>query len=86
MAYLNYIYANDLANEHFCQAMLLMSAQVPAGTANPFVALFTPEHAVATMGALADVQAGRSTWLSHAAIRPQRRCKPRSSTLRAIVE
>jgi hypothetical protein len=56
MAYLNYIYSNDLANEHFCQAMLLMHAQVPSGTPNPFVALFTPENAVATMGALADVQ------------------------------
>ena len=55
MAYLNDIYSNDLANEHFCQAMLLMNAQVPTGTANPFVALFTPEHAVATMAALADV-------------------------------
>jgi len=28
-AYLNYIYQNDIANEHFCQAMLLMHAQVP---------------------------------------------------------
>jgi hypothetical protein len=56
MAYLNYIYQNDIANEHFCQAMLLMHAQVPAGTANPFVALFTPARAAKTMAALADVQ------------------------------
>jgi hypothetical protein len=56
LAYLNYIYQNDIANEHFCEAMLLMHAQVPAGTANPYVALFAPERAVATMAALADVQ------------------------------
>ncbi len=31
-AYLNYIYQNDIANAHFCQAMLLMHAQVPNGT------------------------------------------------------
>jgi hypothetical protein len=56
LAYLNYIYQNDIANEHFCQAMLLMHAQVPPATANPYVALFTPAHAAATMAALADVQ------------------------------
>ena len=56
MAYLNYIYQNDSANPHFCEAMLLMHAQMPLRTANPYVALFTPEHAVATMAALADVQ------------------------------
>jgi hypothetical protein len=56
MAYLNYIYQNDIANQHFCEAMLLMHAQVPAGTANPFVALFTPVHAARTMANLADVQ------------------------------
>jgi hypothetical protein len=55
-AYLNYIYQNDIANEHFCQAMLLMHAQVPKGTPNPYVALFTPAHATATLAALADVQ------------------------------
>ena len=36
-AYLNYIYQNDIANEHFCQAMLLMHAQVPKATPNPYV-------------------------------------------------
>ena len=56
LAYLNYIYQNDIANAHFCEAMLLMHAQVPAGTANPYVALFTPERAGPTLAALADVQ------------------------------
>jgi hypothetical protein len=56
LAYLNYIYQNDIANEHFCQAMLLMHAQVPEGTPNPYVALFTPAHGAATLAALADVQ------------------------------
>jgi hypothetical protein len=56
LAYLNYIYQNDIANQHFCEAMLLMYAQVPSGTANPYVALFEPENAAATMAALADVQ------------------------------
>jgi hypothetical protein len=56
LAYLNTIYQNDIANQHFCEAMLLMYAQVPAGTANPYLALFEPENAVATMAALADVQ------------------------------
>ena len=48
LAYLNYIYQNDIANQHFCEAMLLMHAQAPHGTVNPYVALFTPERAVAT--------------------------------------
>ena len=56
LAYLNYIYQNDISNEHFCQAMLHMHAQVPKGTANPYVALFSPAHAAATLAALADVQ------------------------------
>ena len=56
LAYLNYIYQNDIANQHFCEAMLLMHAQVPHGTANPYVGLFTPERAGPTMAALADVQ------------------------------
>jgi len=56
LAYLNYIYQNDIANQHFCEAMLLMHAQVPRGTANPYVGLFTPERAGPTMAALADVQ------------------------------
>ena len=56
LAYLNYIYQNDIANQHFCEAMLLMHAQVPRGTANPYVALFTPERAGPTVAALADVQ------------------------------
>jgi hypothetical protein len=56
MAYLNYIYQNDIANQHFCEAMLLMASQVPAGTRNPYVGLFTRKRAVTTMAALADVQ------------------------------
>ena len=56
LAYLNYIYQNDISNQHFCEAMLLMHAQVPQGTSNPYVALFTPARAAATMAALADVQ------------------------------
>jgi hypothetical protein len=56
LAYLNYIYQNDITNQHFCEAMLLMHAQVPAGTVNPYVALFTPERAGPTMAALADIQ------------------------------
>ncbi|MEX2167297.1 MAG: hypothetical protein WD852_09810 [Methyloceanibacter sp.] len=56
LAYLNYIYQNDIANQHFCEAMLLMHAQVPEGTPNPYVALFTQENARPAMAALADVQ------------------------------
>jgi hypothetical protein len=56
LAYLNYIYQNDVINQHFYEAMLLMHAQVPAGTLNPYVALFTLERAGPTMAALADVQ------------------------------
>jgi hypothetical protein len=55
LAYLNYIYQNDIANRHFCEAMLLMHAQA-RGAANPLVALFSAERAVETMKALADVQ------------------------------
>ncbi|HZN30206.1 MAG TPA: hypothetical protein VFB88_12680 [Xanthobacteraceae bacterium] len=35
MAYLNYIYQNDIDNRHFCESMLLMMSQVPAGTGTP---------------------------------------------------
>jgi hypothetical protein len=56
MADLNYIYQNDIDNRHFCESMLLMSSQVPAGTGNPYVGLFTRKRAVTTMAALADVQ------------------------------
>jgi hypothetical protein len=56
LAYLNYIYQNDSANQHFCEAMLLMHAQVQPRTENPFVGLFTEARAKATMAALADVQ------------------------------
>src|SRR5713101_7668616 len=52
MAYLNYIYQNDIANKHFCEAMLLMSSQVPAGTRNPYIGLFTRRRAVTTIAAL----------------------------------
>jgi hypothetical protein len=40
LAYLNYIYQINISNQHFCEAMLLMHAQVPPGTKNPYVALF----------------------------------------------
>lgn len=56
MAYLNYIYQNDIRNEHFCQSMLLMNAQVPAGTDNPYVHLFDAEMANKTMPILEDIQ------------------------------
>jgi hypothetical protein len=56
LAYLNYIYQNDIANEHFCQAMLMMHAQVPKATPNPYVALFEARNAGPTLAALADVQ------------------------------
>jgi hypothetical protein len=56
MAYLNYIYQNDIKNQHFCEAMLLMDSQVPAGAANLYTKLFAPEFASQTMAALADVQ------------------------------
>jgi hypothetical protein len=56
LAYLNYIYQNDIKNRHFCESMLLMSSQVPAGTKNPYTRLFKPKAAKKTMAALADVQ------------------------------
>ena len=65
--------------------MLLMSAQVPAGTDNPFVALFSPEYAVATMGALADVQLALD--LAIARSNPAaKKMEASLATLRAIVE
>lgn len=85
MAYLNTIYQNDIANRHFCEAMLLMSAQAPAGTANPYVALFTPEHAEKTMAALADVQLS----FDYAIARtdpPQAKVEASLATLRGIIE
>jgi hypothetical protein len=78
MAYLNYIYQNDIANQHFCEAMLLMASQVPAGTANPYVALFTPERAVTTMAALADVQLAFDYAIA--------RTNPPEATVRASVD
>ena len=56
MAYLNFIYQNDLGNPHFCQSMLLMHSQVPAGTANPFVRLFDAGRGDRTMPVLQDIQ------------------------------
>lgn len=56
MAYLNYIYQNDIGNEHFCQSMLLMNAQVPPGTENPYVHLFDAKMASKTMPILEDIQ------------------------------
>jgi len=56
MAYLNYIYQNDLQNLHFCESMLLMNSQVPEGTTNLYIHLFDPEMASKTMPILADIQ------------------------------
>ena len=78
MAYLNYIYQNDIANQHFCEAMLLMASQVPAGTANPYVGLFTPARAVTTMAILADVQLAFDYAIA--------RTNPPEATVRASVD
>jgi hypothetical protein len=78
MAYLNYIYQNDIANQHFCEAMLLMSSQVPAGTRNPYVGLFTRKRAVSTMAALADVQLAFDYSIA--------RTNPPEATVRASVD
>jgi len=56
MAYLNYIYQNDIKNEHFCQAMLLMNAQVPPDTENPYVHLFDAGMGEKTLKILEDIQ------------------------------
>lgn len=56
MAYLNYIYQNDLTNEHFCQAMLLMNSQVASGTDNPYVHLFDRGMGENTLKVLQDIQ------------------------------
>lgn len=56
MAYLNYIYQNDLQNLHFCESMLLMNSQVTDGTPNPYIHLFDPEMASKTMEILTDIQ------------------------------
>ncbi len=55
-AYLNYIYQNDLSNSHFCEAMLLMNSQIPAGTANPYVHLFDAGRGEKMRTVLQDVQ------------------------------
>lgn len=56
MAYLNYIYQNDLNNKHFCESMLLMNSQVPSNTDNPYVHLFEPQRAEKTIAILEDIQ------------------------------
>lgn len=56
MAYLNYIYQNDLNNLHFCESMLLMDSQVPANTDNPYVRLFEIIRAEKTIAILEDIQ------------------------------
>lgn len=56
LAYLNYIYQNDISNEHFCQAMLLMNAQVPPGTENLYIHLFDPGMGEKTLKILQDIQ------------------------------
>ena len=77
LAYLNYIYQNDIANQHFCEAMLLMHAQVPEGTPNPYVALFT-------QAALADVQLAFDYAIQRTDS-PEAKVKASLATLRAIV-
>lgn len=56
MAYLNYIYQNDILNPHFCESMLLMNKQIPINTKNPYTMLFTQKNAAQTMTHLADIQ------------------------------
>lgn len=56
MAYLNYIYQNDLTNAHFREAMMLMNSQVPNGTPNPYVRLFAKGMGEKTLAVLQDVQ------------------------------
>jgi hypothetical protein len=84
LAYLNYIYQNDIANQHFCEAMLLMHAQVPEGTPNPYVALFTQENAGPTMVALADVQLAFDYAIQRTDP-PEAKLQASLATLRAIV-
>jgi hypothetical protein len=84
LAYLNYIYQNDIANQHFCEAMLLMHAQVPPGTPNPYVALFEAENAAATMAALADVQLAFDYAIQRSEP-PEAKIKASLATLRGIV-
>lgn len=56
MAYLNYIYQNDLSNEHFCQSMLLMDSQIPSGIQNPYVHLFDKGMGEKLLKVLQDTQ------------------------------
>jgi len=56
MAYLNYIYQNDLENKHFCESMLLMNSQIPKDSDNPYTRLFDPEMAKDTIAILEDIQ------------------------------
>jgi hypothetical protein len=60
LAYINWVYQNDLNNEHFCDVMLRMDRQVTDGVpgqyVDPYVDLFSPEHANETVQNLANVQ------------------------------
>lgn len=56
LAYINYIYQNDLTNSHFCEAMLHMLSQVPPGTDNPYVHLFDKGRGEKMRAVLEDVQ------------------------------
>lgn len=56
LAYINYIYQNDLTNAHYCQAMLHMQSQVPPGTTNPYTKLFDTGHGEHTLAVLEDIQ------------------------------
>lgn len=78
MAYLNYIYQNDLSNEHFCQAMLLMDSQVPKGTENPYVRLFDKGMGEKLLQVLQDIQLAFDYAIG--------RSKPSPEKMRASIE
>src|SRR5262245_53750385 len=84
LAYLNYIYQNDIANQHFCEAMLLMHAQAEGASENPYVELFEPEQAIVTMASLADVQLVFDYAISRTDP-PVEKVEASLATLRAIV-
>ena len=62
-----------------------MHAQVPDGSPNPYVALFSPEHAVATMAALADVQLAFDYSISRSSP-PEEKLSASLAALSAIVK
>lgn len=57
LAYLNYIYQNDLSNKHFCESMLFMKCQTPDDDVNNiYVQLFDIVNASKTIAILEDIQ------------------------------